>query len=218
MRKRQLTRLLLAGLCTISLWGVPLPAGATVETGTDTKINYTMNYPLVYTQNPDAQEAINSDIYTYIADFRAAYERGDFIDGSFSYEVKYEDEQVVSIVICEYKWTGGAHGMPNYIGLNYDKATGEKLPLSYFVRLTPADRVQVLGFPVYNARDEVIPDKDLSQYRWDNAISTNYYMLGNGDLALIYQPYDLAPYAAGVTHIKLTAKWIDYFNRRNHAE
>lgn len=218
MCKRQMTRMLLAGFCAFSLWTAPLPAGATVETGTDTKINYTMNYPLVYTKDPAAQEAINADIYTYIADFRAAYERGDFIDGSFSYEVKYEDDQVVSLVLCEYKWTGGAHGMPDYIGLNYDKATGEKLPLSYFVRLTPADRVQVLGFSIYNARDEILSDKELSEYRWDAELSTNYYLLGNGDLALIYQPYDLAPYAAGVTHIKLTAEWIDYFNRRNHAE
>lgn len=40
--------------------------------------------------------------------------------------------------------------------------------------------------------------------------------MGNGAIALIYQPYELAPYASGITHIVISAKYVDYFNRRNH--
>lgn len=217
MYKYQSTKLVIAGLCTLFLWGVPLPVDATVGTGTDTKINYTMNYPIAYTTNQISQDAINSDIYTYIANFRAAYERGDFVQGTFSYKVKYEDDKFLSLIINDYRWYGGPiHGTSHYISLNYNKETGEKLPLSYFVKLEPSDIRQIFSLTIYDDKDTAIPYKYLIHS--NHQLTSDYYLLGNGEIALLYQPYALAAYSFGATYIKLTAQWIDYFNRHNQAQ
>lgn len=201
---------------------VPLSlVSASVYEETDSAINYTMSYPIVYLDhNQEAQDRINSDIYNYIGAFRTDYYDGKFINGFFKYEVKYEDDDVLSLMIIDYRYYGGAHGLEKGIGLNYSKKTGQRLPLPYFVRLRPGDISKVFSLPIYNRRNQHIPyriTKDFTPYTKDHkGITDNFYLMGNGAIALIYQPYELAPYASGITHIVISAKYVDYFNRRNH--
>ena len=201
---------------------VPLSlVSASVYEETDSAINYTMSYPIVYLDhNQEAQDRINSDIYNYIGAFRTDYYDGKFVNGFFKYEVKYEDDDVLSLMIIDYRYYGGAHGLEKCIGLNYSKKTGQRLPLPYFVRLRPGDISKVFSLPIYNRRNQHIPyriTKDFTPYTKDHkGITDNFYLMGNGAIALIYQPYELAPYASGITHIVISAKYVDYFNRRNH--
>lgn len=82
---------------------VPLSlVSASVYEETDSAINYTMSYPIVYLDHSqEAQDRINSDIYNYIYAFKADYNDGKFINGSFKYEVKYEDDDVLSLMIID---------------------------------------------------------------------------------------------------------------------
>lgn len=201
---------------------LPWPvSSASVYEEKDSAINYTMSYPMVYLDhNQEAQDRINSDIYNYIGAFRTDYYDGKFVNGFFKYEVKYEDDDVLSLMIIDYRYYGGAHGLEKGIGLNYSKKTGQRLPLPYFVRLRPGDISKVFSLPIYNRRNQHIPyriTKDFTPYTKDHkGITDNFYLMGNGAIALIYQPYELAPYASGITHIVISAKYVDYFNRRNH--
>lgn len=206
-------------LCFLLLpWPI---SSASVYEEKDSAINYTMSYPMVYlNHNQEAQDRINSDIYNYIGAFRTDYYDGKFVNGFFKYEVKYEDDDVLSLMIIDYRYYGGAHGLEKGIGLNYSKKTGQRLPLPYFVRLRPGDISKVFSLPIYNRRNQHIPyriTKDFTPYTKDHkGITDNFYLMGNGAIALIYQPYELAPYASGITHIVISAKYVDYFNRRNH--
>lgn len=196
-------------------------SSASVYTETDSAINYKMSYPIVYLDNnQEAQDRINSDIYKYIGSFRADYYNGLFLNGFFKYEVKYEDDDVLSIMLIDYRYTGGAHWHEVGIGLNYSKKTGQELPLSYFVRLRPRDKSIVFSLPIYNNQNQQLfshSTADFVKYTIKReGITSNYYLLGNGAIALIYQPYALACYAEGITHIEISAKYVDYFNRRNH--
>lgn len=201
---------------------LPWPvSSASVYEEKDSAINYTMSYPMVYLDhNQEAQDRINSDIYNYIGAFRTDYYDGKFVNGFFKYEVKYEDDDVLSLMIIDYRYYGGAHGLEKGIGLNYSKKTGQRLPLPYFVRLRPGDISKVFSLPIYNRRNQHIPyriTKDFTPYTKEHkGITDNFYLMGNGAIALIYQPYELAPYASGITHIVISAKYVDYFNRRNH--
>lgn len=201
---------------------LPWPvSSASVYEEKDSAINYTMSYPMVYLDhNQEAQDRINSDIYNYIGAFRTDYYNGKFVNGFFKYEVKYEDDDVLSLMIIDYRYYGGAHGLEKGIGLNYSKKTGQRLPLPYFVRLRPGDISKVFSLPIYNRRNQHIPyriTKDFTPYTKEHkGITDNFYLMGNGAIALIYQPYELAPYASGITHIVISAKYVDYFNRRNH--
>lgn len=188
-------------LCFLLLpWPI---SSASVYEEKDSAINYTMSYPMVYLDhNQEAQDRINSDIYNYIGAFRTDYYDGKFVNGFFKYEVKYEDDDVLSLMIIDYRYYGGAHGLEKGIGLNYSKKTGQRLPLSYFVRLRPGDISKVFSLPIYNRRNQHIPyriTKDFTPYTKDHkGITDNFYLMGNGAIALIYQPYELAPYASGI--------------------
>ncbi len=137
----------------------------------------------------------------------------------FSKKVQYEDDQVISLTVADYRYNqGAAHGYTNTYGLNYSKVTGEKLPLGFFVKLRPEDKMTILRQPIIDSRGERVPlEKTFAtgQYISTIDISTNYYMLGGGSLALIYPPYSLACYAMGTLHIDLSPQIIDYFNRKN---
>ncbi len=208
------------GFILAALLSLPPLAEASVREKTASAINYKMCYPLVTVEkNAAAQAAINEDIQKYVDSFLNQYKAGKFYHGNFSYKVQYEDDQVISLTVADYRYNqGAAHGYTNTYGLNYSKVTGEKLPLSYFVKLRPEDKMTILRQPIIDSRGERVPlEKTFATGRYISTIkiSSNYYMLGDGALALIYPPYSLACYAMGTLHIDLSPQIIDYFNRKN---
>lgn len=215
MKCKTLFGLVLAGILSIS--GL---AAASVHEKTSSAINSKMRYPVVTVEkNAAAQTAINEDIQKYVDSFLTQYKTGKFRKGDFSYKLRYEDDQVISLTLQDYRFNqGAAHGYTNTYGVNYSKITGEKLPLSYFVKLRPEDKMTVLNQPIINSRGERIPlQKTFATGRYTSTIeiSSNYYMLGGGAIALLYPPYKLACYAMGTLHINLSPQMIDYFNRKN---
>lgn len=187
-------------------------AFASVGTNTDNGSNYEMSYPIVYTNNKVVQDKINQDIYHYIAAFRDDYNAGKFYKGKFSYEVKLENDDYVSLTITDYRYhMGAAHGHSYVHGVVYDKHTGRKVPLSHFLKITLADLKWFYGSHLYDRAGNKVKG-----WEWgSNKVSDSYYLLGNGGIALIYQQYKLAPYAYGATTIRLTGEEVDYFNRKN---
>ena len=215
MKRKAWMGLVLAGL--LSLPGL---AGASVQEKTSADVNYKMRYPVVTVEkSAPAQTAINEDIQKYVDNFLSQYRAGKFYRGNFSYKVQYEDDQVISLTLQDYRFNqGAAHGYTYTYGLNYSKITGQRLPLSYFVKLRPDDKNTVLHQPIIDSKGERVPlEKTFAtgSFKQNIEISSNYYMLGGGALALIYPPYDLACYAMGTLHINLSPQIIDYFNRKN---
>lgn len=187
-------------------------AFASVATNTDNGTNYKMSYPIVYTNNKAVQDKINQDIYHYIAAFRDDYNAGKFYKGWFSYEVKLENDDYVSLTIKDSRYNmGAAHGHPYVRGIVYDKHTGRKVPLSHFLRITLADLKRFYGSHLYDRAGNKIKG-------WDHGlreVTEDYYLLGNGGIALIYHTYALSSYRDGATTIRLSLEEVDYFNRKN---
>lgn len=187
-----------------------------------------MSYPIVYTNDKAAQDKINQDIYHYIAAFRDDYNAGKFYKGNFSYAVKFENDDYISLTITDFRTPIKAMmaSQDHYVvyGVVYDKNSGQKLPLSHFVKLTLQD-LKFLYSP-----NEVYCEDSLEAYPynilghkitgWDfknvpSRVSEDYYLLGNGGIALIYHKYEIAHGMAGPTSIRLSAEQIDYLNRKN---
>lgn len=202
----------------ILIWAVVIflqmgTASASVGTNTDNGINYKMSYPIVYTNDKEVQDKINQDIYHYIAAFRDDFNAGKFYKGQFSYELRFENNDYISLTIMDSRYNmGAAHSQYIVCGVVYDKHTGRKLPLSHFLKITLADLKWFYGSHIYDSAGNRIK---ASSYNPLKRVSEDYYLLGNGGIALIYQPYVLAPYAYGATTIRLTREEVDYFNRRN---
>lgn len=194
---------------------------ASVSTGTIKDNNLNMSYPIVYIDNNmNAQDKINSDIANSVYKFRGEYSRGEFYSGKYAYKVKYEDDKYISIMFIEMRYMyGAAHTWDNNYCNTYDKTTGEKLSLPYFVKIASDDLDLILSLPVYDENNKLIPynQTNINAYRKSNhaRISDNFYLLGNGEIALSYPPYALAPYSFGFTHFVIKADMIDYLNRKN---
>ena len=189
-------------------------AFASVEEHIDNEMSYEMSYPIVYTNNKAIQDKINQDIYHYIISFKDDYKAGKFYEGKFSYEVKFEDDNYVSLTITDYRYNLRAvYGHSTVYGIVYDKNTGQKLPLSHFLRVTLDDLKLIVEGHLYNWSGTKIK----ADMRWHKLerVSEDYYLLGDGGIALIYRRYELASGGDDTTTIRLSSKDIDYFNRKN---
>lgn len=193
-------------------------AFAMVGTGEQSDVNMNLKYPLVYLDNKEAQDTINSDIANYVDNLKDRYYSGNVYQAKMSYNVMYENNQYLSITIISYwYWAGAAHGMYTKYGLVYDKNTGARVPVSNFVSIATPEQIDngIRGY-VLDLLSENGNRLYLGSYARVKRISSDYYLGGNGTIYLIYQPYELSSFSNGATSVKFTLQAIDYFNRRNN--
>ena len=180
-------------------------ADASIENRKST-YNFQVNYPYITLENKEAANEINRFINKKIQAYRKVYNNHNYTLGILDYELKYEDDNFLSIVFT-YWWyyQNAAHGMYNTSGIVFDKNTGKLVNLKHFV-------------PELNVRNlkRMVQDGKLTIYNTNNKpitlaepfaldrVSHSYYIDSDKSVYLIYQPYELAPYASGNTYIKIT--------------
>ena len=210
---------LLAGLALAAL---PLTASATIVEGTQYNGPLELSYPLVYVDNPVAQQKINTDIASYVEAAKGSYQPSspgqyDFVH--MSYIVPYEDDQVLSIVLRnDNYYTGAAHGYHYLSGLVYNKQTGDRIPLTAYVPLASDTQLRTLiGNGTLVAKDEgenvITPAPDfLNQAK----VPTSYALFGQGLVGMFFAPYELGPYAQGEITVYSTPQNIQYIKQLNN--
>lgn len=173
-------------------------------------------YPVVHLKDDAAVEAkINADIRNQIEDMKAALNYH-YDELQVSYKLKYEGQSYVSLVLCVWTYTHrAAHGMPHYRGVTYSKDTGERTSIRDFVRIGSDDAWRIYNLSVFSSSGKVIPKYQLFQNYADTPLSGNFYLAGHGQVALIYQPYQLAAFAYGMTSIILPANLVEELNEKN---
>ena len=127
---------------------------------------------------------------------------------SHSYSVYarvYESKNMISVVLYNYNYTGGAHGMQwlkSFVGYK----DSEKL-------LTLEDIV--LSKSVYESKikkliNEKIDADSSNYYQYAESavnsteIKDRFYIDNSGNIVIYYQPYDIAPYSTGTTEISFS--------------
>lgn len=201
---------------------ISLPALASVKDVFDNYANYKIRYPSIILNDEHATYNINQNIYQLIARFKDSYNNGDFYSGQIDYEIMYEDDKLLSIVFEEIKDGGDMEetGGDVYIyhhGFVYNKLNGNIVPLSYFVKIVNGDLKTCYKTRSYNCMG-----KKMEQVRlFTNRIPSDYYLLGNGEIALIFQYPELggmwSDYNSDIkpATLRLSQMDIEYFNRRN---
>ena len=180
-------------------------ADASIENRKST-YNFQVNYPYITLENKEAANEINRFINKKIQAYRKVYNNHNYTLGILDYELKYEDDNFLSIAFT-YWWyyQNAAHGMYNTSGIVFDKHTGKLVNLKHFV-------------PELNVRNlkRMVQDGKLTIYNTNNKpitlaepfaldrVSHSYYIDSDKSVYLIYQPYELASYADGNTYIKIT--------------
>lgn len=157
---------------------------------------------------------------------QAKQENEDF--GDAEYQVKYSDDitveimrrdnKLLSLVINDYTFMGGAHGGGSYTGVNFDVATGKQITLDDlgdadtirqvskdFILDTIATSSEAARGNLYS--DDIVDYKEAIEELFANGNQPEFYLDTVG-ITFIFQQYDIAPYAAG--SISFTVPYSQY--------
>jgi Deacetylase PdaC/Protein of unknown function (DUF3298) len=121
-----------------------------------------------------------------------------------SYEVKYNENNLLSILIYDYTYTGGVHGMSTVTAYNFNALTGQRLYLSDVAKsqsaLNKIKKYVITDLTNRANRGEAIFKEQLSYVEINS--KRPFYFSPNGIIIKFYQ-YEVAPYAAGMPEVKV---------------
>ncbi|WP_416181502.1 hypothetical protein [Acidaminococcus timonensis] len=186
-----------------------VPAFAKVESEQARIADLEMTWPVVETKNKKADGLINKDIKSFMDDFRAGFVDRKFTSGRTWYETKYEDNQLVSLVLSDLRSEGNENKVRTR-GVVYELDTGSRLPLSAFVRVTVADLNGYLASQCYNSSDvKIHPDKQVTR------VPEDFFLNPDGSISILFQTKEVGGLLDGPVYIRLSQSDLRELNARN---
>ncbi len=130
-------------------------------------------------------QSVESRAYTFSGEI------GDFYSGS----------DIVSERINLYQDTGGAHGLPIVLTLNYDAKSGETVTLDRALALTGLTLPEIASRSLAQLKQEF---GDSVFEGGTTATAENYatFLVTPFNVTFIFQAYQAVPYAAGMPEVK----------------
>nr|WP_321415671.1 DUF3298 and DUF4163 domain-containing protein [uncultured Allomuricauda sp.] len=117
------------------------------------------------------------------------------IDG----EVIYEDENVVTLILNSYSFTGGAHGYASTSYLNFDKKIGKELENAEL--FNDFDSFEDFAEEKFRDQEDIPQGKNINatgfMFEGDSFHLSNNVGYTKDGLELIYNQYEVASYADG---------------------
>jgi Predicted secreted protein len=175
------------------------------------KLHASISYPSVSGMSDETvQAAINKVFYNKAVEaVKAGKENAKALSGFstaatcetfFNYEVSYNQNGILSVIIDDYQYAGGAHGSTVQSGMNFDLATGKQIGVSdLFQDKTGAFKEindKVSSLMKEREKYGVIGFEDSPFKTIEN--DQDYY-LSNGGLTIFFQEDgSYYPYAAGI--------------------
>src|SRR3989344_9200790 len=122
-----------------------------------------------------------------------------------TFENVYVGPDVVSVQLILSQYTGGAHPMTIFNGLNYDRATGRQLLQSDAFAMIGLTAVQV------SARATAELKAKLGESMFEEGANSNpenfsSFIISADEVTFIFQPYQVAAYAAGPQEVSFERK------------
>lgn len=188
------------------------------------KLNVTLQYPQFYQlSNSEVQQEIN-DLMIDLAlasekeGLKNAYDLMwaliEGYDGSpnqaetyFDYHLKYNQNNLLSIVLTDYQYAGGAHGSTIQSSYNFDLASGQDLKLSDLMK-SNSGYISYINSVIKQEIDKRAAAGELSVLTpFETITGDQPYYLSNQGLVIYFQQYEYFPYAAGIQ--EFTIKYAD---------
>jgi len=158
--------------------------------------SYVTNYAPLYRE--DASDPVKRAWYEYHYNISSEAANG-------------REGVTVYIAAIDY-YEGGAHGVNQQLVMNFDNKTGKQMHLSDF--FVPGYQ-QPLNEKLLKALLELTGEEDENDlhdkgylYQMD-MFATENFMAGDGSFTFIYNPYELAPYSAGIIKLELKEDELD---------
>jgi hypothetical protein len=124
-------------------------------------------------------------------------------------EVTWQTTFLASITVSEEYYSGGAHPDSQLTSVCFDLYTGLPMPLASFFTIPENDVIELLLAKIYQQTTTLTDESGTLLY--DVSLDTlrtffkpgNFYLTDKGFI-IYYQPYDIAPYAAGLPEFLIT--------------
>lgn len=168
-------------------------------------------YPAVYSRNSIADAKVNTEIEKVVSNFEDSIRRenlkgsGDEVKGYVNYDVKANKRGIFSVIIStSTMYKGAAHPSTYYTGLSFDKQ-GNRIYLNNILeddKLSGRNDYTVDNLKAAvldQASDKIFNDPPLNITKFPK----EFYVDSKRNLHVLFQPYDIAPYAAGLIDINL---------------
>ena len=115
----------------------------------------------------------------------------------------YTSDKLISVRFYTGDYTGGAHGLPYIFGMTFDRASGDELTLDEALALTGKSLTQVATAAKAKLQTQLGDDiLDIAGADPDPKNYASFYVT-KSDVVFIFQPYQVAPYAAGAPEVAI---------------
>lgn len=165
-------------------------------------------YPVVQNSNILVKSKINNKISKIVINFEQDIQeinnKGTETIGFIDYEVKANSENVFSIIInCSTMYKGAAHPNIYSYGLSFD----EKGNLIQFSQVINEAKLQGNDkYSITNLNKAIYEQIGNTLYNFHKEVEVfpkEFYLDENMDLHVLFQRYDITPYAIGLVDINL---------------
>lgn len=181
--------------------GVQITTAQVHDEGTSYAINAQypqFGIPSIDTQIKAQVDAAVTEVKGYPANPSDSATQQNTLDGTF--DKVYVGPDVVSLELVLSQYTGGAHPMTVYAGMNFDRATGKQLALADALALTGLTIAQLSAQASAQFSQE-LGDGFFPEGAGTNPENFSSFVISADTVTFIFQQYQVAPYAAGVQQI-----------------
>ncbi|OPA76307.1 hypothetical protein BVG16_19135 [Paenibacillus selenitireducens] len=162
----------------------------------------TVQYPqLSGLKDAGIQEQINSlfekEAKSYVANAKEA-SKGAYNDVGFQYEytsnydIKYNTNHVISVILWSNEYTGGAHGMPGQWSYTINLETGKVYKLDDLLASNPNYKEMINAKIKQEIKPLLMPDVEFNGIREE----PSFYVKDDG-VVVYFGVYEYTPYAVG---------------------
>ncbi len=208
----------------------PIVAHIDLQTITnDTKyINSIVNIPIIITDNKDIEKSINNmikndimsaynkveqDAKAYLKNAPEGYENPYIYNVDF--KVKKNSDNMLSILVSYYQYSGGAHGFYENESYNIFMENGKNLKLKDLFKEN-IDYKKVINDIILKQ----IKENKEDMYSFKEISDNQKFFIEDNKLVIYYDLYEIAPFVAGIPEFKIdineishivNSKYIDIF-------
>lgn len=120
-----------------------------------------------------------------------------------NYRVTYSKNDLLSLYIDYYSYTGGAHGFTDRVHSNIDLTTGKELQLKDLFK-TGVDYKGILNQEI-KRQMQLDPEKYFPEAltEWQGISEDQPYYIEDGNLVVYFPLYEIAPYACGIPQFEI---------------
>ena len=127
-----------------------------------------------------------------------------------TFEIKKNRDDVISILVKYYKYSGGAHGYYEYIPYNIDLRKGNFIALKDIFK-DNVDYKMLINKEIENQIKEMRKNEKYIDkiYEFHGIKENQKFYLQDGKIVIFFDLYDIAPYVAGIPEFPITSKNIE---------